>query len=172
MDVVFVFTRTLHIVLAAIWFGAVVVNIFFLTPSVRETKAAGGQVMSAMMGRGYVTFLQAISGIVTLTGFYLYWKLTLGFDPAASGSMPARVIGVGVITGFIASIVGPLFVGRSIKSVSRIMAKAAPLADGAEKSALLQQAGALQAKSILWSKIVLVLMTISLITMSIGHYVG
>lgn len=173
MDVAFVFTRTLHIVLAAIWFGAVFVNVFFLTPSVLEAKAAGGQVMGGLMRRGYVVFQTAISGVVALTGFYMYWKYTtLGFDPAASGAMLARVIGVGVITGFVAAVVGPMFVGRSMKRVAAIMAQVGPMADGAAKSALLQESAALQAKGILWSKIVLVLMTISLITMSIGHYVG
>ena len=173
MDVAFVFTRTLHILLAAIWFGAIFVNVFFLTPSVLDAEAAGGQVMGSLMRRGYVMFLTAISGVVALTGFYMYWQYTtLGFDPVASGAMPARVIGVGVIAGFIASVAGPIFVGRSMKRVAAIMATVGPMADGAEKSALLQESAGLQAKGILWSKITMVLMTIALITMSLGHNVG
>jgi len=72
----------------------------------------------------------------------------------------------------LASVFGPMFVNRPIKRVAAIMAKAGPMADGAEKSALLQQSAALQASSILWSQITLVLMTIALVTMSIGHYFG
>jgi len=168
----FLISRILHVLLAAIWFGAVVANVFFFIPAVQEAKAAGGQVMGILMRRGYVTFLTAISGVVTLTGFYLYYHLTQGFDPIASASMPARVFGTGAIAGLIASITGPVFVGRAVKRVAAIMAKAGPMAESAEKSALLQQAGALQASSIRWSKITLALMTVALITMSIGHYVG
>jgi hypothetical protein len=168
----FLIIRALHVLLAATWFGAVVVNVMFLTQAVQESKAAGGQVMGALMRRGYVKFLTAISGIVTLTGFYLFSKLTLGFDPTASAAMQARVIGSGAVAGLIAAIVGPVFVGRPIKKVSALMAKAGAMADGAEKAALLQQAGALQASSIMWSKITLALMTIALVTMSIGHYIG
>lgn len=166
----FLTLRVLHVLLAAIWFGAIVANVFFLTPSVMEAKSGGGQVMAGMMRRGYVTFLTAISGIVTLTGFYLYYKFTLGFDPIASAAMPARIVGTGAVAGLLASVFGPMFVSRPIKRVAAIMAKAGPMADGAEKSALLQQSAALQASSILWSKITLVLMTIALVTMSIGHY--
>ncbi|MEI6245354.1 MAG: hypothetical protein WCQ64_09930 [Acidobacteriota bacterium] len=167
----FLTLRVMHVLLAAIWFGAIVANVFFLTPSVMEAKS-GGQVMAGMMRRGYVTFLTAISGIVTLTGFYLYYKFTLGFDPIASAAMPARIVGTGAVAGLLASVFGPMFVNRPIKRVAAIMAKAGPMADGAEKSALLQQSAALQASSILWSQITLVLMTIALVTMSIGHYFG
>ena len=168
----FLISRAVHVLLAAIWFGAVVANIFFFVPAVQEAKAAGGQVMAILMRRDYATFLTAISGVVALSGFYLYYHLTQGFDPTASASMPARVIGTGAVAGLIASVVGPMFVGRAIKKVSAIMAEAGPMADGAAKAALLQQAGALQASSILWSKITLALMTVALVTMSIGHYVG
>lgn len=168
----FLISRAVHVLLAAIWFGAVFANVFFLLPAVQDSKAAGGQVMGALMRRGYATFLTAISGVVTLTGFYLYYHLTQGFDPIASASMPARVFGTGAVAGLIASITGPVFVGRPIKSVAAIMGKAGPMPEGTGKAALLQQAGALQASSKLWAKITLALMTVALITMSVGHYVG
>lgn len=167
----FLISRALHVLLAAIWFGALVVNIFFFVPAVQESKAAGGQVMGALMRRGYSTFLTAISGAVVLTGLYLF-HLTQGIDPIVMGSMSGRVFGVGALAGLIAAIIGPVLVGRPIKRVTAIMAKAGPMADGADKSALLQQAGALQASSILWSKITLALITVALITMSISRYVG
>jgi uncharacterized membrane protein len=168
----FLVTRVLHVLLATIWFGAVAVNVFFLVPAVEDAKAAGGQVMGGMIRRGYITFLTAISGIVTLTGFYLYYHLTQGFDPIASASMPARVFGVGAVAGLIASVVGPMFVARRVKRVAAIMAKAGSMPEGAEKSALVLEADALRVKSKLWAKITLALMTIALVTMSIGHYVG
>lgn len=168
----FLSVRALHVLLAAIWFGATVANIFFLTPSIIEAKASGGQVMAGIMRRGYATFLTAISGIVTLSGLYLYYKFTLGFDPIASAAMPARIVGTGAVAGLIASITGPMFVSRPIKRVGAIMAKAGSMADGAEKSALLQQSAALQSSSIMWSKITLVLMTIALVTMSVGHFIS
>ena len=87
----FLTMRAAHVLLAAIWFGAVTANVFFVIPAIQEAKSAGGQVMGILTRRGYITFLQAVSGIVTLTGFYLYYHLTQGFNPIVSGSMPARV---------------------------------------------------------------------------------
>ena len=91
----FLTMRAAHVLLAAIWFGAVTANVFFVIPAIQEAKSAGGQVMGILTRRGYITFLQAVSGIVTLTGFYLYYHLTQGFNPIVSGSMPARVFGAG-----------------------------------------------------------------------------
>ena len=47
-----------------------------------------------------------------------------------------------------------------------------PMPDGPEKGALLAQVEGLRAQAGLWSKITLALMTIALLTMSVGHYVG
>ena len=168
----FLTMRAAHVLLAAIWFGAVTANVFFVIPAIQEAKGAGGQVMGILTRRGYITFLQAVSGIVTLTGFYLYYHLTQGFDPIVSGSMPARVFGAGGVAGFIASFVGPMFVGRNMKKIGQLMTKASPMADGPEKGALLAQVEGLRAQAGLWSKITLALMTIALLTMSVGHYIG
>lgn len=168
----FLTMRAAHVLLAAIWFGAVTANAFFVIPALQEARAAGGQMMTILTRRGYITFLQAVSGIVTLTGVYLYYHLTQGFDPVASASMPARVFGAGGVAGLIASFVGPMFVGRNLKKIGALMARASSMADGPEQGALIAQVAGLSAQAHRWSQITLALMTIALLTMSVGHYVG
>lgn len=166
----FLIFRVLHILLAAIWVGGTFVATFFFVPAIQDAKAAGGQVMSAVAKRGYIMFVPSMAGLVTLSGLYLYYKFTAGFDPGISGSMAGRVFGTGGIAGILAAIIGS-GVGRKVKKVVAIMQQAAPMPEGPQKTTLLQQAAALQRSMGTSNRITLVLMLIALITMSIGHYV-
>jgi uncharacterized membrane protein len=167
----FLSVRVLHILFAAIWFGAAFAMIFFVVPALKDAGSAAGPVMGAINRRKYPAFIQSIAGLCVLTGFYLYYRHTGGFDPALSGTMSARVFGTGGIAGLVALIVGASVIGRAMKSIGTIMAQAAAMPDGAEKQALITKAQSLQASAAVWSKVVIVLMTIAIVTMSIGHYV-
>ena len=57
--------------------------------------------MSAMERRGLVIFFSSIGGMTVLTGLYLYWHLTGGFDPSQSGTTEAKVFGAGGVLGII-----------------------------------------------------------------------
>lgn len=166
----FLILRILHILLAAIWIGGTFVTTVFFVPAIQDAKAAGGQVMSAVIKRGYVMFVPSLAGLVTLSGMYLYYKFTAGFDPVISGSMAGRVLGTGGIAGILAAIVGS-GVGRKVRKVAALMQQASPMPEGPEKTTLLQQAAALQRSMGTSNVITLVLMVIALITMSLGHYV-
>lgn len=167
----FLIIRVLHVLLAAVWVGAVFAATFFFLPAIQDAKAAGGQVMIGVQKRGMTMFIPAIAGLVTLTGMYLYYRFTGGFDPVISGSMAGRVFGTGGIAGILAAIIGS-GVGRKGKKAVAIMQQAGPMPDGPGKAALMQQAAALQRKMATSSKITLVLMAIALVCMSVGHYVG
>ena len=167
----FLILRVVHILLASIWVGATVSTTFYFIPAIKEAKAAGGEVMAGVMKRGYSTAMSSIAGIVMLTGLYLYAKVTQNFDPIVSGAMPARVFGVGAIAGIIATVLASM-AGAKAKRAVALMQKAGPMADGAEKSAIMQQVSALQQTMGTFSRITLVLMLIAIVTMSIGHYVG
>ncbi len=167
----FLTIRVLHILLAATWFGAAVAMILFVIPAVKEAKGAGGAVMAGVERRKYHVFMQAVAGLTVLTGFYLYRRFTQGFDPEISGSMAGRVFGTGGIAGILALVVGASVVGRTMKKIGETMAKAATMADGPEKAALVSTVGPLQARAEMFGKLVLLLMVIAIVAMSVGHYV-
>jgi len=166
----FLTLRVLHILLAAILVGATTATTLFIVPAMKDARAAGGQVMAAVGRRGYMAFMSSVSGLTTLTGIYLYWHFTSGFDPVISGSMSGRVFGTGGLAGILVTIIGGAVVGRNAKKVAAIMEKAGPMADGAEKSALLQEAAKCQQTMATYGKISLALMVIALVCMSVGHY--
>jgi hypothetical protein len=167
----FLTIRVLHILLAAVWFGATVAMIFFVIPAIKDAKAAGGPVMAGVQRRKYPAIMQSIAGLTVLTGFYLYYHFTNHFDPQMSASMGGRVFGTGGIAGILALVIGASIVGRTMGKIGDAMAKAATLPDGAEKAALVASVGPMQARAEMFGKLVLVLMLIAIVAMSIGHYV-
>ncbi len=168
----FLILRVLHVILASVWFGGVVVMFFFVIPAIKEARAGGGAVMAAVQRRNYPVVMQAIAGLTVLSGLYLYWHFTAGFDPVVSASREARVFGGGGVAGILALVIGASIVGRSMKKIGETMAKAATMPDGPAKQALVESVAPLQAKADLYCRIVIVLMLIAIVTMSIGHYVG
>jgi len=168
---VFLTIRVLHILLAATWFGAAVAMILFVVPAVKDAKGAGGAVMAGVERRKYHVFMQAVAGLTVVTGFYLYRRFTNHFDPEISASMGGRVFGTGGIAGILALVIGASLVGRTMKKIGETMAKAATMADGPEKAALVATVGPMQARADMFGKLVLLLMIIAIVAMSIGHYV-
>lgn len=100
--------RLLHIVVGVFWGGAVFFAALLLVPAVRDAGPEGGKVMGALVKRGLLNVLPA-SGIVTvLSGIWLYWKVSAGFNPDYMGSRPGMVYGLGMITALIALAIGVL----------------------------------------------------------------
>lgn len=167
----FLTIRVLHILLAATWFGAAVAMMFFVIPAIKDAKAAGGAVMAGVQARKYPMIMQAIAGLTILTGFYLYYRFTQGFDPEISRSMGGRVFGTGGIAGILSLVIGASLVGRTMAKIGDTMAKVSTMADGPEKARLLASVGSLQARAEMFGKLVLLLMVVAIVAMSIGHYV-
>src|ERR1041385_1975007 len=95
--VVFLVLRALHVLLAALWIGSIGFMTFYLLPTLAELGPAGGSVIAAMLRRKLHAYMASIGGITVLTGFYLNYRFTGGFNPAISASRGAMVFGFGGI---------------------------------------------------------------------------
>jgi uncharacterized membrane protein len=93
--ITFLLIRVSHVLLAAIWLGAVVYTAVFVMPAVAESGPAGGQVMGAIARRGLTAFLGVVAGLTIVSGVWLYWRFTGGFDPAVSASTGGMAFGIG-----------------------------------------------------------------------------
>ena len=169
--ILFLLLRPLHVLLAALWIGSAFFTSCLLMPAVNDVGPAGGQVMVALNRKGLVTFFAVIGGLTVVTGVYLYWRFTGGFDPEVSRSHAGLAFGVGGIAGLVALIIGGAVVGRSSKQVVDIMGQVARMPDGAEKTARLQTAGALRQKMSSAGRIVVALQVIALVLMAVAHYI-
>jgi hypothetical protein len=171
MNELFLSVRVLHVLVGATWLGVAVFASFFVIPAIQETGPDGGKVMAALVRRGLIAFVPSIGGLTVLTGIYLYWHFTDGFDPGLSASMGGRVFGTGGLLGLVAAIIGGSVVTRSMKKVMALTTQAGTIADPAARASLMQQASQLRQRAGTAGRIVAVLLIITIILMSMGHYV-
>jgi hypothetical protein len=161
---IFLIVRMTHVLLAALWLGAVGFMVFFVMPAMKATGPAAGPLMSAIARRG-------LNGFMVLTGIYLYCRFTGGFDPALSATHGAMVFGTGGVAGLLSVILGGAVVGRNMAKMGALGGQAMALPEGPERAALMEQSTAARDRGIAGARIVLVLQTIALACMAIGHYV-
>lgn len=169
--VLFLSLRVVHVLLAAIWLGSTLFMTRFVMPVVEQSGPAGGQMMMALDRKGLGAFFGALGGTTVLTGIYLFWHFTGGFDPVVSGSRAGIMYSIGGLAGLIAVILGGSVVGRSATKAVALLGQVATLSDGAEKKTLLQQVDALRQRMKSFGAVVLVLQVIALVLMALGHYV-
>src|SRR3954465_9562641 len=154
---VFLLLRIAHVLLAAVWIGMTAFVSLILMPTIQEPKVGGVPLAQAMMRRKLHIYMASLGGTVVLTGFYLYWRFTGGFDPALSATRAAMVFGTGGIAGTLALILGGAVVGKNAK-------KMADAASPAEFEAA-------RRKAVTFGTVVLLLQAIAITAMAIGHYV-
>jgi hypothetical protein len=171
MNYLFLGMRVLHIVFGAAWLGGAVAASLFFMPSVKDAGPDGGKVMLAMVRRKFPVYVASISGLTVLTGFWLYWRFTSGFDPGMSASNGGKVFGAGGVLGLIAAILVVSGVTRNMKGALKAMGDAATTTDANARAALLQQAAARRQRATVFGRIVAVLLILTAMLMAVGHYV-
>ena len=169
MTTFFLSVRVLHVLFGGIWIGAAVFLVYLLMPAL---KAAGPDAAKIIppLGRRVPTFMGVVSGMTVLTGLWLYWHFTDGFDPGLSSTVGARVFGTSGLLGLIAAIIGGSVVGRNMKRAAALQVeieKASPAA----RPALADQFARHRQKAARGGQIVAVLLTVTIMLMALGHYV-
>ena len=130
--------RLTHIVVGVFWAGTLFFNAWLLAPALRDVGPDSGKVMGALAKRGMLVILP-VTGILTiLSGIWLYWHASLGFDAAYMRSRPGMVYGLGMVATIIAFLIGFTVVRTSIAKAAtaepgeaqRLRQRAAPGATG------------------------------------------
>jgi hypothetical protein len=169
--ILFLAVRILHVGLAALWVGSTAFVVFFVIPALKDAGTAASPMMGAIARRGIAGYMGALGGIAVLSGFWLYWRLTGGFQPALSATHAAMVFGTGGMLAIIAVILGGAVVGRSANKMGALGGKAMALPEGPERAKLMAQSNAARDRWLTTGRILLVLQIIILALMTIGHYV-
>jgi len=166
----FLLLRAAHVLLAVLWVGATAFTTFLLMPALQDAGPAAGPVMAALMRRKLSAFMASLGGTTVLTGLYLYYHFTNGFDPTVSGSMAARVFGMGGLAGIIALILGGAIITRNTKKMDALGSRLATVPEPQRAAIAAEIAGARQ-RVVTYSRIVIALQMIAVVLMAIGHYV-
>lgn len=171
MNAIFLPIRALHVVCAALWFGAAVLLGMFLLPTVERLGTDGNKVLTGLERAGLNAYMGTVAGLTILSGFYLYWHFTAGFDPTISRSAGAMLYGVGGLLGIIAAFLGGSVVGRGMKSLESAGAALATTNDAAARTAILSDMSRLRGRVKSVGNVTLILLVAAIILMALGHYV-
>lgn len=170
MDFLLVFMRLLHIVLGVFWVGTMLFNVFFLGPAMEDAGPDGAKVAAGLMQRRFFAILPIAALLTVLSGGWLYWRASLGFEPAYMRSGPGMTYGTGALAAVIAFIIGAAVVRPAMMkafALGQRVGASAPEARGA----LLAEAQALRVRAAQMSRLVAFLLIIAAAAMAIGRYV-
>ena len=169
MEAIYLTTRVIHVLFGVFWAGATFLVVLFLEPAVRDTGAAGGAVMGAMVRRGYSGFIGVLALVNVLTGLWLLWRLSGHFSSGFMGSTSGMLLSTGMLAAILALGTGLHGVRSAVTKLTAIGGRVA--ASGAPPSPDDQAAMArLRGKLRLYSRITAVLLLVALVTMAIGPH--
>ena len=155
--------RALHILAAAAWFGAATFLTLYLMPAVRQLGPQGAPVLVALAQRRFHVFMAGSAMLTVLSGAFMYWLITGGFQPAAMGSRDGMIYGLGGLAGLLAAILGGAVVGRASKELAALAAAG----DAPDP----MRVARLQARVRIGSRVALALLLVALLVMTLGHAV-
>ncbi|HEY7568968.1 MAG TPA: hypothetical protein VH762_15420 [Gemmatimonadaceae bacterium] len=169
MDLLLIILRLVHIGLGVFWVGTMVFNAFFLMPSMLEAGPDGMKVAAGLARRRFLDVMPPVAGLTILSGLWLYWKASVGFQPAYMRSSVGMTYGIGSLAALIAFALGIAIMRPSMlkaAALSQAAASAAP----EDRTAKLAQAGALRQRGAETGKFIAVLLIIAVATMAVGRY--
>jgi uncharacterized membrane protein len=163
MQLLMVVLRLIHVVGGVIWVGALVFIATLLGPSVRDAGPEGGKVMAQLQRRHLLEIIPAIAVLTIVSGVWLYWRFTSGFDPAISRSHAAMTYGVGGVLAIIA-------LGMGLGILRPAMQRAGALAQQADpqQAAELQRLRQRGAKT---GQVIAVLLVLAAACMAVARYI-
>jgi uncharacterized membrane protein len=170
MTELFLGVRVLHIMFGAMWLGAAVFVSLLLVPAMRDAGPDAGKVMLGLGKRRIDLFIGSISGLTVLTGLWLYWRYTDGFNPAFIRSAGAHIFATGGALGVLAAVLAGSVVVKNMKRAIALL-KEIEKTDAAARPALMARIAQHRQKAGTGGRIVMVLLLITITLMALGHYV-
>ncbi len=167
----FLTIRAAHVLAAALWIGATVFMSTLLTPALSGAGTAGGYLMHRLNRRGFPIYMSIVGASTVVSGLYLLWRFTGGFDPSVSASHAGLVFGTGGVAGLLAGIIGGAVVGRSGRQLEGLLGQSMSEADDHVHRALLARVAVLRRRMAVGTRVVVALQLVALVCMSVGHYV-
>jgi len=167
----FLSIRAAHVLVAALWIGSTVFSAALLMPALEGSGPAAGVLMGRLNRRGFPVYMSIVGATTMLSGVYLLWHFTGGFDSSVMTSREGLVFGAGGLAGILAGIIGGAVVGRSARALSHLLDGQITEADDHVHRALLSRAATLRNRMKIGTRAVIVLQMIALVFMSVGHYV-
>jgi hypothetical protein len=170
MDPLVLILRLIHIVGGATWVGMAVFAGFYLTPSLQEVGPEGGKVMAALQRRGLMKLLPVLAIATLISGFWLYWRASVGLDSGYASSPIGIAFGTGGVLALVGYALGMMVLRPSMMQAGALaQGLQEPLSD-AERAARRAEIGRLRGRSATAGKAVALLLILAAALMAVARY--
>lgn len=171
MDIVMIILRLLHIVAGAAWVGFAVFVAFLLGPAIQDSGPEGGKVMGALMRRGMMVAMPLLAVTTLLSGLWLYWKVSAGFNSAYMGSPAGAMFGAGGALSILAFALGMTISRPAMMKVTALMQSLGASTPPDERERTMKEVAHLRARASAASRWLSLLLVAALACMAIARYV-
>jgi hypothetical protein len=142
----------------------------FLEPSLRSLGPDGGKVMIRFFERGYLRLLPSVAIVTILSGVWLLWIVSGGFDPAWMRSGSGIALSTGGTIAIIAFALGLAVMRPAAVHIWDIARRLPQETDEAVRNALMAEMGRLRGRSQLGARLVFSLLVVAVGLMAIARY--
>jgi len=162
--------RLLHIATGVFWAGATIYLALFVAPAVQAAGAEGTKFMQQLSRTNKLPVVMLIMATLNvLTGIWLLWKLSNGFQSAWMSSQHGMILSIGGGFAIIAYLEGLIVTRPTVMKVAKL-GQAIAQAGGPPTLEQTQQMMAYRKKIFKGNNIVAVLLAITVIAMGIARY--
>jgi hypothetical protein len=163
--------RLIHILCGVYWAGTVFFFVTFLDPSIRSLGPDGGKVMMRLFERGYLKLIPIVALLTVLSGLWLLWILSSGFDAHYMRSSLGMSLSTGGGLAIVAIIIGITVMRPAGARVFAIATQLPGLRDDSEKQALMAEMDRLRARLAVAGRIVFMLLVAAVALMAVARYI-
>lgn len=171
MNALAIILRLVHILGGVYWAGTMFFMVTFLEPTLRSMGPEGGKVMGGLAQRGFMKVLPIVSLLTLVSGLWLLWLLSGGFDPSYMGTS----VGMALSTGGGFAIIGWVIGLTIIRPATMRMAQLGPAmaqADDASRGAMAAEMNQLRGRAGTWGRVVFGLLVGAVALMAVARYLN
>ena len=161
--------RLLHIVGGVLWVGMFFLMMIFIMPSIQEAGPAGGTIVQGLQRRKLLVVMPVIAIATLLSGLWLFWVVSNGFEPTYMRSAMGRTLGVGAASAILAFVLG-IAIHRPAMLRTGALAETMAKASETERTAAAPELARLRARTKLSGHAILGLLFLAVAAMSVARY--
>ena len=170
MDFLVLTLRLIHVVLGVFWAGTLIFFAVFLIPSVRDAGPDGAKVMAALQRRRFLDVMPVVAALTTVSGFWLYWRMSTGLGSAWAASPGGIALGVGGVLALLAFGIGVAVMRPAALRAGALAQAAAQAPEGPDRAAQLATVQQLRGRSARAGRLVAALLAAVTVLMAAARY--
>ena len=162
--------RILHIVFGSLWVGMAFFTAYFLMPAMREAGPDSAKVMAGLQRRHMLTVIPAFGLVTILSGLWLLWRVSLGFQMDALKNPTGHALMGGAVLALVGFLLGISIMRPAMLKAAGLAQSLGELTNETARTERMAEIGRLRARAGSVGKLVGVLLILATVAMAVARY--